>query len=303
MKNRILLIIFLISSFWGFSQSVPNTTTFSLQDVYDVVHSHASGTATNLQSCFDNSIDAYFDVNYKGSKNSLYNFRNYTVSASSIPTVTTTDVSERNAYLFAPTDYSLYLYVNTYGGNVTSQGSSAVTVRGIVYSTINTTPTVGGANTTNDTNGSGTGVFSEDIRTLVHGTLYYVRAYATNSNGTGYGAVKTFTVCERDINAVNTSSNFNASYVYNGTTYYFSTLAAAQSALYNYHYNTGTISVWNGGILYYVALTNGNTAYINLVTSIKCDKIDQYWVNYLANPYQILYVVDGVIQSLTTYSP
>lgn len=64
----------------GYSQtSVPNTDTFSLQDVYNVVHGHASGTQQNLQSCFNYSVDSYFDPTYKGSKNSLYNFRNYTV--------------------------------------------------------------------------------------------------------------------------------------------------------------------------------------------------------------------------------
>jgi len=52
---------------------VPNTTNFSLQDVVDVISpSHAS-----LQACFDNASDEFFDPLYVGSKNSLYNFRNY----------------------------------------------------------------------------------------------------------------------------------------------------------------------------------------------------------------------------------
>ena len=58
--------------------AVPNTNTFSLQDVYNSVHGHAAGTAGNLQSCFANAVDYYFDPAYKGDKTNLYNFRNYT---------------------------------------------------------------------------------------------------------------------------------------------------------------------------------------------------------------------------------
>ena len=53
--------------------SVPNTNTFSLQDVVDEV----SPTVDSLSSCFTASIDSYFDATYKGSKNKLSNFRNY----------------------------------------------------------------------------------------------------------------------------------------------------------------------------------------------------------------------------------
>jgi len=52
---------------------VPDTTNFSLQNVVDVI----PDSQTSLQGCFDDSIDALFDPAYKGSKNSLYNFRNY----------------------------------------------------------------------------------------------------------------------------------------------------------------------------------------------------------------------------------
>lgn len=52
---------------------VPDTNTFSLQDVVDVL----PGSQNSLQDCFDDAIDDFFDPTYKGSKNSLYNFRNY----------------------------------------------------------------------------------------------------------------------------------------------------------------------------------------------------------------------------------
>lgn len=55
--------------------NVPNTTTFSLQDV---VNSVVGIGSNDLVECFSHAVDANFDVTYKGSKDQLYNFRNYT---------------------------------------------------------------------------------------------------------------------------------------------------------------------------------------------------------------------------------
>jgi len=75
------------------------------------------------------------------------------------------------------------------GGNITSDGGASVTARGVAYGSAQN-PT-----TTNSTtsNGTGTGVFTSTITGLNASTLYYVRAYATNSVGTGYGSQVTFT--------------------------------------------------------------------------------------------------------------
>jgi hypothetical protein len=70
------------------------------------------------------------------------------------------------------------------GGNISSEGISAVIVRGVCWSIIEN-PTVDLSNIT--VNGSGIGSFSSSITGLTEGTIYYVRAYATNSMGTGYG--------------------------------------------------------------------------------------------------------------------
>lgn len=75
------------------------------------------------------------------------------------------------------------------GGNVSATGGSPVTVRGVCWST-SSYPTINDSHTTN---GSGTGSFTSNITGLSPGTTYYVRAYATNSEGTGYGAQKAFT--------------------------------------------------------------------------------------------------------------
>lgn len=70
------------------------------------------------------------------------------------------------------------------GGNVTNDGGSAVTERGVVWSTV-ANPTV--MLSTKLSNGSGVGSFSVRISNLKPNTLYYVRAYAINSFGTSYG--------------------------------------------------------------------------------------------------------------------
>ena len=53
--------------------AVPDTTTFTLQDVVTEVNP----TTDDLVDCFADAVSSKFDSNYSGSKNSLLNFRNY----------------------------------------------------------------------------------------------------------------------------------------------------------------------------------------------------------------------------------
>ena len=94
-----------------------------------------------------------------------------------VPTVTTTAAS------------SVTATTATSGGNVTSDGGSAVAVRGVCWSTSHN-PTVNGSHTID---GFGTGSFTSNITGLALGTTYYVRAYATNFVGTAYGNEDTIT--------------------------------------------------------------------------------------------------------------
>ena len=91
------------------------------------------------------------------------------------------------------------------GGNVTFDGGEAVTARGVCWST-SSNPTV--ALSTKTTNGSGTGSFTSNITGLSPNTTYHVRAYATNSAGTGYGTQLSFTtpdtITDADGNVYNT---------------------------------------------------------------------------------------------------
>ena len=69
-----------------------------------------------------------------------------------------------------------------------------VTSRGVCWST-SQNPTI---NDNKTTDGSGTGGFTSSLTNLTPNTTYYVRAYATNSAGTGYGNVVSFTTIEEE---------------------------------------------------------------------------------------------------------
>jgi len=81
------------------------------------------------------------------------------------------------------------------GGEVTADGESSVTARGVCWST-STSPSVDLPTKTSD--GTGLGAFSSSITGLTPGTTYYVRSYATNSSGTAYGAQISFTTLDTE---------------------------------------------------------------------------------------------------------
>jgi hypothetical protein len=74
-------------------------------------------------------------------------------------------------------------------GFVLNDGGAIVTQRGICYGT-STNPTI---NNNVIISGNGTGQFSITASGLLPYTKYYVRSFATNSSGTGYGNEITFT--------------------------------------------------------------------------------------------------------------
>jgi len=88
-----------------------------------------------------------------------------------LPTVTTTAISD------------ITTVTASGGGNVTSDGNATVTARGVCWS-ISQNPTIADNKTTD---GTGTGSFVSSLTGLSPNTTYYVRAYATNSEGTAYG--------------------------------------------------------------------------------------------------------------------
>ena len=74
------------------------------------------------------------------------------------------------------------------GGSVADDGTFAVTQRGVCWST-SPDPTIANARTID---AGGLGTFVSTVGGLTPGTTYYLRAYATNQNGTAYGEQRTF---------------------------------------------------------------------------------------------------------------
>lgn len=91
-----------------------------------------------------------------------------TVTIPSVETSTVSEITETNAIG---------------GGMVTSNGGSSVTECGVCWNT-ETNPTVDDSHVVSSSN---TNTFSCQITNLVPKTTYYVRAYAINDKGVGYG--------------------------------------------------------------------------------------------------------------------
>ena len=75
------------------------------------------------------------------------------------------------------------------GGNITADGGASIIARGVCWATTSN-PTTEDSKTSD---GPGTGSFTSKISCLSGATIYYVRAYATNSIGTAYGNQYSFT--------------------------------------------------------------------------------------------------------------
>ena len=88
------------------------------------------------------------------------------------------------------------------GGNITSDGNQSITSRGVCWNT-SPTPTTANSKTTD---GSGTGSFASSLTSLSPGTLYYIRAYAINSIGTGYGNQVSFATIPSDPSSASASA-------------------------------------------------------------------------------------------------
>lgn len=101
------------------------------------------------------------------------------------PTVTTQAVT------------SILLNTATGNGNVTALGAPNPTQHGVCWST-SQNPTIANSKTELGARNT-TGAFTSNMTGLLPNTLYYVRAYATNTAGTSYGGEVSFTTLKRRI--------------------------------------------------------------------------------------------------------
>lgn len=78
------------------------------------------------------------------------------------------------------------------GGTIGDEGISPIIKRGVCWST-EPGPSIKDYKTLD---GAGVGAFTSNILGLKKGTTYYVRAYATNNDQTGYGNEVNFTTTD-----------------------------------------------------------------------------------------------------------
>ncbi|MBO5980442.1 MAG: hypothetical protein J6Q12_08460, partial [Bacteroidales bacterium] len=147
-----------------------------------------SGTPTTSSSKLtaDGTTGAFTATLTDVTPNQIYSYRAYAINSKGtsygevmtfeiqvdLPTVTTNEVTDI-------TDYSAVS-----GGNVTVDGGADILAKGIVWSR-SKNPTVDLETKTDE--GAGLGSFTSTMSNLTSGSTYYVRAYATNAAGTGYG--------------------------------------------------------------------------------------------------------------------
>jgi len=163
--------------------------------VYSLTNANPT-TADSLKLAAGTSTGA-FTVNVASLKaGKLYYYRAYATNivgtAYSTPTATfTTALTLPTVTLNSPASTDLTGTTVTLGGNVTLDGGTAITQRGVVYS-IYADPVLGLADSVIAAPPPTTGAFTVPVTGLTPGTTYYFKAYAKNSLGTSYSAFASF---------------------------------------------------------------------------------------------------------------
>ena len=222
--------------------SLPSITTSSVSNLAITtatcggnISSDGSGTLTARGVCWSTSsgptvtlstrtADSTATGSYTSAmtgltNNTTYYVRSYATNATgtaygnevvcmTLPSVTTSTISNIN------------FSTATCGGNISTAGNAAITVRGVCWST-SSGPTVALSTTTSDSTGIGS--YTSAITGLTENTAYYVRSYATNAAGTTYGnevVLTTIPESNKHVtigNQVWTTQNLNVSTYRDGT--------------------------------------------------------------------------------------
>lgn len=197
----------------GFVYSLTNVNADPLVSGIGVTKTQVAGTndfgAYTLTLTDIATLDAYYFKSYVTNDGTNYSYgalQTFGIGAATVPVLAATTAANT---LTAQTANSGY--------DVTDAGGSAITESGVVWD-VNTTPTV--ALSTKTTQGATTAAASavvSNLTGLLGNTLYYVRSYATNSTGTGYGSQITFTTEGPDVTSQAASGVTAGNATLNGT--------------------------------------------------------------------------------------
>ena len=158
------------------------------------------------------------------------------------------------------------------GGTISDNGGAPITASGICWSSTSNTPTLSDSKTTDGPLSVGT--FSSSLTGLTAGVTYTVRAYATNSKGTGYGPVMVFTTqatppfqAPNIVQAgliLNLDAANPASYPGTGSTW---TNLVTGNAVPSFSISSGTYVTSNGGVIRFPStggFAQSSTGFANL---------------------------------------
>jgi hypothetical protein len=159
---------------WSNATSSPTIANSKTIDGVGVGSFSSSLTGLNVNTTY--YVRAYATNNAGTGYSSTISFN---TTAISLPLISTTTIISAINYNSALS-----------GGTISSDEGAAITARGVCWSNITSNPTIANSKTID---GTGVGTFSSSVTGLNSSTTYYLRAYATNSVGTTYGSLKTFT--------------------------------------------------------------------------------------------------------------
>lgn len=182
------------------AQILPTTTSISIQSNSMVIGSVLGGNSTNAnieipQGTVRANLYTHNVNNWTwGSVSPSLSSGTITLEGNSTTTMIIMATEVREVAVVVPTltttaASSITSTSASSGGSSISDGGASITFKGVCWST-SQNPTTANSNT-ND--GTGTANFTSSITGLLPNTTYYVRAYAVNSAGTGYGNQISFT--------------------------------------------------------------------------------------------------------------
>ena len=179
----------------GFCYSTTSQTP-TLLDEHVIVNGSTIGSFSSVLTSLSEGTTYYFRAYATNNKGTAYG-ETISFTTQSLPETSTIEVSN------ITTNSAILRF------NVISEGSSPVTEKGFCYSTKKEYPTIADYKVAY---GSGIGECATTIASLLQGTTYYVRAYATNSNGTAYGETIWFTTKIPSLPTVKTNSSYSISF-------------------------------------------------------------------------------------------
>jgi hypothetical protein len=243
---------------WTTDESATSTVNYGASTSYGTASSSSSFTTSHSITLTGLTAGTLYhfqvasgDSSYNYATSSDGTFTTLTISAPSLTTSSASSLTQTTA---------------TLNGSVTSTGGADVTTRGFAYSTSTTLTT--NVSTSTESGTFGTGAYSYAVSSLTCNTTYYARAYGTNTSGTGYGSIVSFTTsaCAPTVTTQSATSVTESSATLNGTiTVTGGANASIRGFVYGLTTSYGATTTESGSF--------GTGAYTGAISSLTCNTL------------------------------